>query len=205
MAFNIFKEHSDTEHTNSTASYLLDGLLMKAKYKEDSNYRKLLDSFSQTFIQLEHQINAVGRETFPDETIALIERWERDLGIPDDIFDTNGTLEERRNNVLLKLASLGVQTEEDFVYIAGLIGYDNIVITTGFEVGVFPLNFPNQCFGDVKTTRFTVYIDVPKSLGIGFFPLEFPISFVSEQTNSLEKLFNLLKPANVIMIFRYVL
>jgi len=201
---SIFANRDKETHTDITASYLLNGLLNVAKNIPDSNYRKILQSFSDTFKTLDTQINATGTETFPDETIDLIERWEKDLGIPDDIFDNSGTLEQRRNNVLLKLAGLGVQTAQDFADVAKLIGYNNVVISAA-EVAVFPLSFPISFFPSAKEARFTIYVDLPKSAGTGFFPLPFPMPFATVQDNAIERLFNKLKPANVKLIFRYIL
>jgi len=201
----IFKDHIRDDHTNSTTSYLLDGLYMIAKNKPDSDYRKLLNAFSKSFVKLEQQGNALFRELDPTKTEVLIENWERDLGIPDTIFDNNGTIEERRNNVLLKLASLGVQTEADFIRIAGIIGYDKIQITTGSEAGIFPLKFPFVFFGTAKEARFTTFIDLPSELGLNVFPLPFPFKFRATTNVALEKLFNILKPANVRFIYRYIL
>lgn len=205
MAYNLFKEHTKEGNTNSTCSYLLGGLFNISKYETDSNYRKLLDAFSRSFLQLEQQINAGARELDPDETYALISQWERQVGIPDNIFDNNGTVEERRNNVLIKLASLGVQTKQDFIGIAGIIGYDRIRIITGGDAGTFPLTFPFVFFSTPKEARFTVLVDLPKELGTEVFPLPFPFKFRETTNVALEKLFDLLKPANVRFIYRYIL
>jgi len=43
--------------------------------------------------------------------VAFLDEWERALGIPDDCFDLANTDDERRINILTKLAALGVQTE----------------------------------------------------------------------------------------------
>ena len=200
----IFDDRDIATHTNITASYMQQGWWSRAIRQVDTIWYKILKSLSSTFKTLDTQINATGLETFPDETIDLIERWEKDLGIPDDIFDNSGTLEQRRNNVIIKLAGLGVQTAEDFVNVAKLIGYDNVVISAA-EVAVFPLSFPIPFFPSAKNARFTIYVDLPKSAGLGFFPLPFPATFASGQDNAIERLFNKLKPANVQLIFRYIL
>jgi len=202
---NTFIEHTKEQHTDTTASCLLDGLFMIAKNQPDSDFRKLLDAFSRTFLKVEQQNNATYRELIPQTTDVLVSLWERDLGIPDDVFNNSGTIEERVNNIILKLASLGAQTEEDFIAIASLIGFDNIEITPGGEVAFFPLPFPCAFFSNAKTARFTVFVDVPRSQGIGFFPIPFPCNFIRTQNNPLEALFQKLRPANVQLIFRYIL
>lgn len=205
MSLQIFQERTREEHRSNLAKYLLDGLLMKAKNDNRTNMYKLLFAFAETFRLLDEQINLTGVETFPEYTVSTLERWEKDFGIPDDVFDISGDLEERRNNLLIKIAALGVQTEQDFIDLGALFGVSPIEIEQGGDILFFPLTFPIPFGGTPAEARNVIFFHFPSDLSIGnnTFPLSFPIEFSTIQIGQLEALFLKLIQANQKAFFIY--
>ncbi len=154
-------------------------------------------------------------EALPDQTVALVDEWERALGIPDGCFPGDGTVDERRTHILTKLAGLGVQTSEEFVTLSAVLN---------FPVAVFPgnmdpadpdfhgLTVPAD-FATIQIARHSLVVSFPSSVGgpdEGFKAVvpgwefknsnaDFPedgIRFSEPATNIITCLFGKLKPAN---------
>jgi len=113
-------------------NYLPSGDSFKAAKDESSNLRRMLLGFAEEFFRMETEIAAFVNEWFPDTTETLITNWESAVGIPDSCFPIGATLQERRNNVILKLSSLGIQTSSDFEIFAERIGQD-IKVRSGID------------------------------------------------------------------------
>jgi hypothetical protein len=80
-------------------------------------------------------LKSYSEEILPDQTVLFISEWERALGIPDGCFKGAGTLNERRRDVLTKLAALGLQTEKDFEDIAKIFDL-TVDVIPGEESGL---------------------------------------------------------------------
>ncbi len=199
----LIKHHSKSKHADSLADYLPSGRLFEASRVDGTNFRKLLMGLSSELFVGEGYLKTVSDEYDIRTTTLLIEEWEGALGIPDDCFKASGTIEERRRDVLVKLASLGVQTNEGFIDLGTIFG-TAITIHAGIDVAsVFPLPFPLVFFDTVKEARFTIVVDFVTEAA-NKFPLIFPFTFGSEEMAVLECLFNRLKPANCDIILRQV-
>jgi len=198
----LLTKHTLTEQADSLADYLPNGDLFIGKKLLGTKLRKLIEGLSGLLVDGEEQINLVSSEYDIRFTELFIKEWEGFVGIPDSCFDTSGTIEQRRKNVLTKLTALGIQTEADFIALAALFGVV-VTIDAGSVSGVFPLVFPLIFFPNPKTARFTLIVSFQLE-GSNKFPLTFPIPFGSSNIGILECLFNKLKPANVDLIFRRV-
>ena len=198
----LFKCHDLTEHAESIAKFLPGGELFTAAHIPDTVYNDFLRGIGRINLEAEGFLKLFDNELDINTTTAFLEAWEETLGIPDGCFDTNTDLETRRTQVLIKLASLGVQTEQDFVDLAALYGVD-IAIVTGDELGIFPLTFPFFFFDSPKCARNTivVFYEVAQT---NTFSYTFPLLFGDEAIPTLECLFNRLVPATTMVIFRQV-
>ena len=145
-------------------------------------------------------------EIIPDETVLFIDEWESAVGIPDDCFDGQGTIADRRRNVLAKLASFGVQTSSDFVDLAAFFGVP-AVVKGGSTHGLFPFEFPMVFFPDERTARHTILIDLGGLTNV--FPYTFrataaednSFSFGSPEISLIKCLFEKLKPAHCDILY----
>ncbi|MCK4830290.1 DUF2313 domain-containing protein [bacterium] len=168
----------------------------------DSNFRKLLLGLAGELFTAEGYLKTVSNEYDINTTSLLIDEWEGALGIPDSCFSGGGTLEERRRDILVKLASLGVQTEDDLINLAALFGV-TITVSPGIDFAIFPLTFPWLFFSSETEARFTIIVDFSVQEA-NKFTLTFPFIFGTGEVGILECLFTKLKPANCDIIFRQV-
>jgi uncharacterized protein YmfQ (DUF2313 family) len=185
---------TEEEQTQSLANYITPGKAFAAKDIDGTVTRDFLKGLAAELVRVDAVIAELREETIPDETTLFVDEWESALGIPDACLLGQGTLEERRRDVLVKLASLGAQTAEDFVAIAEMFGV-SVIIAPGGLHGCFPFKFPIVFFPDEQTARFTIIVDFT-GIEPGGFPYTFPITFVQSGANVIECLFRKLKPAN---------
>lgn len=134
MSLNIAR-HSQSETVRSLAAYLPGGELFESAFIPGSNFNALLAGLSGELLRAENFLFLYNSEFIPDETTVFIEEWEAAVGIPDDCFIiTEGqTNEVRRRNILVKLASLGVQTVDDFENLAVLMGFPDVTVLPGID------------------------------------------------------------------------
>lgn len=200
----LFDRHDVSLQADSIANFLPPGLMFTGGKVEGTNLRKLLIGLGEELFRSEDLLKQYTEEYLPDCTVLFLDEWESALGIPDDCFLGTGTNDERRRDILTKLASLGIQTAQDFVDLAAIFGI-TVEVKGGVEVGnVFPFIFPMLIFfNNAKEARFTIVVTFIVEAA-NKFPLEFPIPFGDSLIALLECLFNKLKPANCDMIFRQV-
>lgn len=194
--------------TKSIAAELPDGKAFESKNIPSKNLYKFLDAIAQSFILFSTDLDEALKEMNPETTEDLIANWEKEYGLPDECLKTDGDIDERRTNILIKIGMNGVQTIQDFIDLATKFGYDaEIIPQAAAEEVVFPLDFP-WIFGTAKEVRFTIYVNLPAELGQNTFPFnetKFPFPFSSTNTNIVECVFKRLVPANVQVIFQYIL
>ena len=191
------------EHTNALTAYLPNGHLFGAKNIHDSNFRQLLRGLAGELFTAQGYLVTLNDDYLPDQTVSFLDEWERALGIPDDCFSGNGSLDDRRIDIVTKLASLGIQTADDFEALGGIFGV-TVTVTPGIEfASVFPATFPFIFFGSASDARFTIVVDFAVPVASKF-TLTFPFVFGSGGIGVLECLFRKLKPANCDIILRQV-
>lgn len=183
--FFLFDSHNNEQHADSIAAYLPNDETFLAKIKQGSNVRNFLLTLAQQFKEVEELLNLFSNELSPDEANFLINEWESMLGIPDDCFTGSGTLEDRQRDCLVKLASLGIQTAQDFIDLADIFGID-VSISNGTDGGFFfPAAFPMAFTTPTPSTKFIIIVK---------FLTPSPL------TGLVECLFSKLIPANCILV-----
>lgn len=194
----VVANHTEAEQAQSMANYLPGGQLFYAKNKQGTRLRNFLDGMAKELFRADNYLAVLGQEIIPDETQKFVDEWERVVGIPDSCFDGTGTIAQRRRNILIKLASLGVQTAEDFEALAALFGVTATVEAAGPHAE-FPMEFPFLMFtGD--DAKFTILVTFALNESNAF-PLTFPAVLGDEGIGILECLFTKLKPANCDVVF----
>lgn len=203
---SLFQTYSVEDFTNAYIAYLPGGDLFDAKNIESSVLRGLFSGLAVEIKRASDDMNMITSDYDIYCTENLLSRWESALGIPDQCFDGTGTLEQRRQQVLIKLASLGVSTAKGFIDLAALFGF-KILIPSAATYGVFPLSFPAAFYQYPQDARFTMLVIVDADQQPQVFPfdvIKYPIPFFSDLSNVIECLFTELAPANVDVQFRYV-
>ncbi len=203
-----FQAHTLEENTSALAAYLPNDKLFAAKNFDGTNLRKLLKGLGGELTRVDQIFQSVwdGTNILNTTDPNYMSAWEAAVGIPNTYFPqtTSLTIDERRQQVLIQLRSLGVLTAQDFIDLAALLGYV-ITISNDVEFGIFPLVLPFVLFGRESDVRFTMVVNAPTSLDPFVFPMVLPFTLSSDQGNILETLFNILKPANIQIIFNYIL
>lgn len=201
MTVKLFQQHTQEEHANALGAYLPDNPMFGGKLRPDSRLRQLLLGLAEQLRVTENNLELYWEQLDINDTVDLIDEWEKAVGIPDTCFFGERSIEIRRRDVLVKLNS-SIQTVEDFENLASLLGA-NVVVRSGSETNTFPAVFPLIFSPEVGTIG-DRYIIVVVSLDPPpvFFPLEFPILFPETALTVLKCLFNHLKPANVSVIYQ---
>lgn len=164
--------------------------------------RKVLIGLAQEWIRLRDKLNEIEYEYNPEQTTQLIEEWETLVGIPDDCISNTGTLEQRRTNILLKLAGINATTAEQFITIAAVLGYV-VTIETGVEEQTFPLTLPFY-FSEPGEEAFVFIVNMPIEAQTDVLPLTLPFTLSDGVPDILDCLFNKLKPANTKVFFNFI-
>lgn len=194
----LFRQHTKEEQADSLAHFLPNGRPFAKKWEESSNLRRFIMGLACELFRVEEKMNLISEEYDVRTTTLFIDEWESAVGIPDRCLSGSGTLEERRRDVLIKLAKMNVTTVEDFVALAAEFGI-TVTVTPGAVHGVFPMVFPIMFFSTAKEARFTMIVDFPSALEV--FPLTFPIPFGDGAISVIKCLFSRLRPANVQIIY----
>lgn len=196
--------HSIEEHADLIANCLPNDRLWDAKKINETNLRKLLKGNAYSLQYIENKIVSLFDEYDPRTAEALISEWEHALGIPDGCIKVADNLSDRRNNVILKLTALGVQTKDDFIALGSRLGY-TVEIISGYDFFTFPYTFPMIFTDSYQSARFSMIIRLSALLKPNRFDFTFPIIFGDSYTNMLECVFKHLIPSNVRAYFLYVL
>ena len=204
MSILKFFRDDEDKSISRLAQHLPSGAAWEAKTRPESNFYKILRGLVKELSRVEAQIQDVADEHDINQTLNLLPEWEASVGIPDACFTTEVSLSQRRTNVILKLGRLnGTVTNQDFVDIAEILGFE-VVIIPGSTFALFPLAFPLPFVVSPTVARFTMRVQVNNAPPPGVFPIPFPLVFTGASANILECVFNLLKPAVSVIDFVYV-
>jgi uncharacterized protein YmfQ (DUF2313 family) len=190
------------EQTQTLADYLPNGKLFAPKNLSNSNFRALLTGLAGEIFRAEQNLATYKEEINPAETTLFLDEWEAALGIPDSCFLGTGTVSERRRDVLIKLASLGVQTLDDFEVLATTFGL-TATLQPLSPYATFPMTFPLYFVSTEREARFTLLVRFSATT-VSVFPLTFPFTFGAAEYAIIQCLFNKLKPSNVNILYEYV-
>lgn len=197
----MFKERTQEQQASILAQYLPNDKLHQAKNKENSTLRKILLGLATEWLYFRSNLNEIVNDYNPNNTTYFIEDWEAFVGIPDSCISIASTLEQRRKNILLKLAGINATTEKQFKNIASILGY-SIEVSNGIDTSTFPLTLPFLLISEAEAP-FIIVITLPASIKPVGFPLTLPFTLTEGQPAILNCLFNKIKPAQTKLYFRY--
>ena len=183
------------------AAHLPEGGVFDAARKGDTNFRKLLIGLGVELYRLDVALYLVCNELDPFTTTDLLPEWERSVGIPDLCLKNTGSLEQRRQQVLLKLRGFRVQTAQDFIDLAAIFG-ETVQIEPGSVRGVYPMVYPVVYYPTGKAARFTMIVHFPLIVPDAY-PFRYPFPYRFGRNGVIECLFRKIRPANVDIKFSY--
>ena len=198
---DYIKNNTQEENANILAQYLRNDDLHASKNIEGSNLRKLLLGLAEGFKDVNNNINILVKNGNVNEATELIELWEKTVGIPDDCLDNSGTIEERRNKVLIKFAGLQGTLIEQFEYVINLLGYSGIEILPAYNYLQIPTPIPTPLVS-IDAIPFTIFVKLPDELT----PTQIPAPIPTPLDNPIpliDCIFNKLKPANIKILYLY--
>jgi len=197
----LLKELTKEQQTNILAQYLPDDRLHCAKNVPDSNLRKLLEGLACAWLDERNIINRLFDQYNPEFTTDFITEWEGFVGIPDECFGNTGTIEERRQNILLKLAGVNVTTAKQFEEIAAILGF-TVIVKSGVDESTLPQTLPFLLISGDEAP-YTIVVDTIDQLPPAVLPQTLPFILGAGPLDILRCLFEKLKPANTQVIFKY--
>lgn len=178
--------------------------LFQAKNVKGTNLYKLFLGLGGEFTRVDEIFQNVWDNTniITTNDLEYISRWEAVVGIPDDCFTQtiSLSLEKRKEQILVKLSSLGVLTAQNFIDLAALLGV-TITIIPGIEVVYPPYTPPFVPMMSSKSARFTWIIQGPNLDVASYPPYSVPF-YPSAPVSQLRGLFEILKPAMTTLIFQ---
>lgn len=198
-----FQAHTQQEHQQALAQYLPNDRLFLAKTIKETNLYKLLTGLSGEFQRVDAIFQSVwdGTNILNTQDPNYMALWEGMVGIPNSYFTqtTQLTLEERRQQVLIQLRSLGVLTAQDFINLAALLG-QTITIQQGINLLYPPYAVPFFPWGSARQARFIMVVG-GLNIDSNSYPPYTPPFLPQAPFSQLQDLFNILKPANTIIIY----
>jgi uncharacterized protein YmfQ (DUF2313 family) len=93
-----------------------------------STHYRLMDGFAPTFERLDRRAQELLFDLFPANTVELLPEWEATLGLPDPCDGEEQTLEQRRNQVLIRLFEGGGQSKTYYLAVLARLGYEDAEI-----------------------------------------------------------------------------
>ena len=197
MGQQLFNTHTLDQKTDSLANLLPNGQVFGSKFINDSNFRKLLSVFSPEMLRFENYVNTVALEHDITCSNVLLGSWEKSLVIPDDCFSGQGSLSDRRRDVIIKFACMNVSTEADIKNIAEKLGIEVTIrpiqepLYPPYSIPMIPVSTPGARF---------VWIVESESFTNFFPPYDIPL-FLSVGATIFECILKRVKPAFVKLIF----
>ncbi len=95
----------------------------------ESEYSKLLQSFSEALGRFDGNVQQIIEELDPRTATELLPEWERLLALPDSCAVLPQTLQQRREAAHSKYISRGGQSKAYFISLAKSLGYDITIDT----------------------------------------------------------------------------
>lgn len=199
MTFDLTPLDADVQ-AKLAVQYLLSGDAWEAKVHPESVLYRLTKGLVTEFERLEAVVKLISDEMDIDQTEELLDLWETSVGIPDDCFSNAFTLEQRRSNIITKLARIpGSITAADFLAVADALGF-SVIITPGNQI---PFGELPGGTTDIER-RFFMKVTILNAALIEGFPYTFPITFEESVQNMIRCVFDKMTPANTRVIYDFV-
>jgi len=198
---STFESLSINDQFYLLASHLPQGRFWSNCFNEDSNLGKLTKALSMEYYRLGLLTETIAYDYDIQQTDEFILEWEKSVGIPQDCFSQNRSMESRRLSIEGLFSNFaGAQTNEDFIRVGLLYGYE-IEVYSLIDISGFDMMFPIILIETEKEAKNTIVINLTGTTGDSEdFPLEFPIPFYGLGLKFLSCVFELITPANVDLI-----
>jgi len=104
------------------------------------NTRALIEAIAEEFARTHERVVQLAAEQAPRSTSEMISDWEKTLGLPDACVGGSNSIDERRAQIMSRLAVQGGNSRAATTALALALGYpitieEHIVLRVGFRVG----------------------------------------------------------------------
>ncbi len=196
-----FSSLSINEQFYLLASHLPQGKFWENCFNDNSNLGKLTKALSMEYYRLGLLTEYIAHDYDIRQVNDCILKWEKSVGIPQECFSSDRLIEVRRLSIEGLFSNFaGVQTDEDFIRVGLLYGYE-IEVYPLIDLSGFDMMFPIILINTDKEAKNTIVINlIGTTKYFNDFPIEFPIPFYGLGLKFLNCVFSLVKPANINII-----
>ncbi len=113
--------YSQADYTAALQSLLPRGLVWPRDAQ--SVQTQALSGFAQSFARSNGAASNLLVDAFPGTTVQLLPEWESSLGLPDACAGLQPTVQQRRAQVVARLANIGGQSVAYYTALAETLGY----------------------------------------------------------------------------------
>ncbi|WP_303905616.1 YmfQ family protein [Thiohalomonas denitrificans] len=117
-----------SDYLNQLRALLPRGVLWRGLRAPDTTFSALLDALAAEFARVDATAEALINEADPRTTLQLLAEWEAFAGLPDTCSGLGTTIDERRAALVDILTSVGGQSRNYFIGVAGSLGFDDSAI-----------------------------------------------------------------------------
>lgn len=110
---------------------LLINLLPKGRLwqpKEQPTFSKVLESSAQELCRVDDRVKQMLLEIDPRTTFESLDQWETTVGLPDECTPDGLSTDERRNQIVQKLTTIGSLSKTFYEFIAAQLGFPTVVV-----------------------------------------------------------------------------
>ena len=195
---NILSAPTVEETAQHLSDVLPQGRAWGRKNDETSNTRKLINSLAIAPNIVRQKIGELDFEYRIGNTTLLLSEWETSVGLPSECAKYQGSLEQRRNEIIERLRRKSLVTLADMqAYVDSILPDIEIILYAGEDYTSYPSGFPD---GINKKFLIVAEVQVPYKFEYTF---EYP--FVNGvDTVELECRMNKVIPANVNFLVYYI-
>jgi uncharacterized protein YmfQ (DUF2313 family) len=168
----------------------------------DAVQTQVFTGLTQIYARNTARANYLLIDAFPATTYELLPEWEATLGLPDPCAGAAPTIQQRRNQVIARLANSGGQSIAYFVNFAADLGY-SVTITqfTQARAGMLKAGDPCNGYDWNFAWKITAPLNTVVRAVAGAMAAGDPLAAWSN--NVLECEFRAVMPAHTVPIFAY--
>lgn len=194
-----------SEQVDIIAQHLPANECYQSAFIEGSVLRKILEGLASQWLDTRTYFNNVYEEWNPENTTQYVQEWESVVGIPNDCIPIADTIEQRRQNILLKLAGLSAETESQIITLANILGL-NASIIKGVNANIISetLIIPFIIVGNIEAP-YTIVINIAgytSTVAISD-DLIIPFTITDNEAEVFACLINKIKQSYTLVIINY--
>jgi uncharacterized protein YmfQ (DUF2313 family) len=200
----LFSVFDKEEATDLVAEHYPQGRAWDLKNDPDSNLRKYLHGSAALVRAFQEQIAHLMQEFDINQTVDLLPEWETSVGLPNECYCPNASIEQRREDVKFRLSRrslVSLQEIQDFVSTF----FPDIVITLypAMEYFAYGHRQYEAPFGGNDTLRFVLVVEIEANIESYEYEYEHLFDAGYDKTR-LECLLREIIPANCALYFRFL-